>query len=142
MQLKGFKFRRKALVCVVVLMLVAAVCRVGVTRYREATRELTVSEERDIAKTIWVALYLYAQDFDGAYPDSLDELFPAGALAEQDRSLLYRDVNDKSTWKWRYTPGLSTSSPPWTVLFELKEPKHGEMVVAYINGAVKRVRVE
>ncbi|MEM1158138.1 MAG: DUF4190 domain-containing protein [Verrucomicrobiota bacterium] len=77
----------------------------------KALQMRTVVEGKELS----VLLFTYANDHEGKYPDRLEDLVDAGYLS--DSGILYnRETNQL---RLQYTPGLTTSSPPKTVILRL-----------------------
>ncbi len=82
----------------------------------EKSKQVT---ELSYCHQVGLMLFAYASDHSGKYPDSLDVLADpknAGVDAQTLSKLLYKPGTRE--YRWKLTPGLSTSSPPDTVLLQ------------------------
>jgi hypothetical protein len=80
---------------------------------------------------IGLALIAQAEKHDGHFPDNLDTLAKDTAFAsgETEKSRILYWKNSR-TYRWTLTPGLTTASPPGTVLLEsLNTYPHGKTEV-------------
>jgi len=122
------------------MALVAVVCFTGFLLPSHLKRKaLTASVSP--ARQVGLALNNCSIDFDGKYPDNLEQLFEMGSLTNEDRHMIYADPSDSSTILWEYTPGLSDQSDGETVILRSKEPHEGKIIEVRVNNSVKVTRV-
>jgi hypothetical protein len=90
------------------------------------------------AKQIDTACHMYAAAHNGSFPNSLDELVPNYL---PNRSMLISPLMPSDPDGYTYTPGLTTNSPPTTVLVEDKyDSSKNVRIVAYVDGSGNVIR--
>lgn len=88
------------------------------------------------ARTIAIACRLYALDHGGIYPPDLDALFPKYL---KDRGVLVSPYQRHDPVGYIYTVGVTTDSPPDTILLEDKfKPRNGhDRVIVEVDSSAR-----
>lgn len=120
---------------IVPLLIVPAAVAAGVALpiVQKARSRAETTSDLSHAKQLAIACQMYAVDNDGKFPPTLETLIPNYL---PDRSILVSKAAPSDPNGFIYTPGLTTSSPPATILIEGKvAPGSRERVVVHMDGS-------
>jgi hypothetical protein len=118
------------------LFFTAILAALAIPAVSAAQSKAVLLKEMNDARSLHVVLLTYANDHEGHYPQTLDELLAQDYLP--DRKLL--DLKDSPEPRWVYNPGLTTESPTEIILFkssrELRSGSRRGMIFVSVGGRV------
>ena len=92
-------------------------------------------------RAIGLALYIYARENDGKFPESIKTLYDEKYLADRRFTdcPATKNIGTPENPDYIYTAGLNIKSPSSKILVKDKEENHssGKKNVLYVNGATK-----
>ena len=92
-------------------------------------------------RAIGLALYIYAREHDGKFPENIKTLYDEKYLADKRFAdcPATKNVGTPENPDYIYTAGLNIKSPSSEILIKDKEDNHssGKKNVLYVNGATK-----
>jgi type II secretory pathway pseudopilin PulG len=116
------KTRNSALAAVLLVLCVLGILLLlAVPTFQHSLGEVRIVKETSHGRIVAMMLMNYAGTHAGHFPDSLDVivndslLVPPGQRTDLEPFLCREGTRD---YKWTLTPGLTTSSPAETVLFQ------------------------
>ncbi len=92
-------------------------------------------------RNLSLGLRSYASDNEGAFPSSIDELFPTYIDDPVFQDMITRPFEEKR-WAYFYRPGLSDASDVTEPVLLSVHPRRNNYAVGYMDGTVKQIKSE
>ena len=107
----------------------------SVTEDPKAQAESLMTENVSNAKQLMLSLRMYADDEDGRFPASMEEIMPKYCTSDR---VFWNTVADCNTRvRWLYAPNHKLNEAPVAIVISSSPNREGKRVVGYTDGTVR-----